>query len=500
MRDILNKLELLLVEATLTPAQISKYPERFEAFIAHIQDGRTFYTAAGDEVVLVKSEANRFLQLKADDQFSGNLKGMDVNGVEWPLSKFLKTAEFGGASAAPGDEQSASGHKEGVLVKPTQIGITDHDIPANKLMGEINTNSVLRSTEYGKVVINLARAIASGEPAIVPKEYLKQESIKKAIVDYAGEYLGVLAIVHGQTKFSKRDEFISWLGGDIGSLVLNFPSKSNNSIADSFASIKDPTSERQLNISSKGTGGGAAPSVSELSIPDSLRKKKTYKTALDFIDLTQNKSLPTPRSISMVYQAMNLLNERLPEVIPKEFKEFLPWPLSIVDEVKNSLKRGDKLPQYNKLIADTASKGNDGGKLTYVTKTAVLNIINGGSMPEFQSVILEILDYNFIQQYTTINNKTGELSFETQWPAKLDGKVTLETKSGGTDPTKGGFSFKLKPKGSTSNGVDEPAPVSNAIDQKIDKIASGTNRLDIRPKTAQTTKVDTKKGYTREKR
>ena len=53
----------------------------------------------------------------------------------------------------------------------------------------------------------------------------------------------------------------------------------------------------------------------------------------------------------------------------------------------------------------------------------------------------EILDYNFIQQYSTI--KDNVLTFQTQWPAKLDGKITVESKSGATDPTKGSFSFKL---------------------------------------------------------
>mgnify|MGYP003338533674 FL=1 len=31
----------------------------------------------------------------------------------------------------------------------------------------------------------------------------------------------------------------------------------------------------------------------------------------------------------------------------------------------------------------------------------------------------------------------------TQWPAKLDGKITVENKSSAQDPTSGGFSFKL---------------------------------------------------------
>ena len=48
------------------------------------------------------------------------------------------------------------------------------------------------------------------------------------------------------------------------------------------------------------------------------------------------------------------------------------------------------------------------------------------------------------------------MKFHTQWPAKLDGVVTMESKSGGTDPTKGGLNFKLKPKGSKAK--PEPTP------------------------------------------
>ena len=112
------------------------------------------------------------------------------------------------------------------------------------------------------------------------------------------------------------------------------------------------------------------------------------------------------------------------------------------------------MPEYKSLFANLDSKGSDGGKLTYVTKAAVMNIVNSGAVPEFQAVVLEVLDYNFIQQYTTASGNT--LIFNTQWPAKLDGQVTIETKSGGTDPTKGGFSFKLKPKGAASEPSMEP--------------------------------------------
>jgi hypothetical protein len=240
-------------------------------------------------------------------------------------------------------------------------------------------------------------------------------------------------------------------------LVLSFPSEQNNPIADSFATVTNPNNAHTLNISSKGTGGGAAPSVSSLKIPDHLRKKKQYQTAIDLIELSQNKNLPKPSTISQVFQAMNLFNQRMPDSIPTQFKSFLPWKQSVVGEVSDSLKNGTPLPRYAKLFGNLESKGSDGGKLTYVTKAAVMEIVNSGLVPEFQAVVLEVLDYNFIQQYTTSSGNT--LVFNTQWPAKIDGEVSIESKSGGTDPTKGGFSFKLKPKGG-KDAVDAYEPGS----------------------------------------
>lgn len=455
MRDLLN----IVDEATLEPSQIIKYPERFDAFIAHIQDGRPFYTTAGEEVVLDPSEANRFLDLRKKNLFKGALVGVDRNGREHRLSSFEKTAEFGGASVKPGDDTGSS--KEGALVKPTQIGITDRPILAGDLGSEIVSNPVLNSTPYGQTVAQMAQSIANGQAAVVPPELAKQESIKKAIVDYAGEYLGVLALVNNQSNFPNKKDFLKWLGGDLSGLTLNFPSKSNTQIADSFASITNPTTQHQINISSKGTGGGAPPSLSGLVIPPSVREKKQYQTAVDFIELCQNKNLPKPTTISQVFQAMNLLEERVPNAVPKEFKKFLPWKQEIVAQVTDSLKNGTPMPKYQRLFANLQSKGNDGGKLTYVVKDAVMEAVNGGAVPEFQAAILETLDYNFIQQYTKMG-RGGQLQFDTQWPAKLNGIVSLESKSGGTDPTKGGFSFKLKPAGSPPTGMppynsDEPS-------------------------------------------
>ena len=470
MRDILNLLEPLN-EVALSAGEITKYPDRFKAFIDHVMNGRPFYTdkeqpgiPRATKVVLDPKEANRFADLYKNNQFVGRITGKDLDGKMWPLSGFAKTSEFGGATAKPDDDPSKLS-KEAAGLKPNQIGITDQPIKAGQLGQVIVSNPNLQKTAHGQAVIACANAIMQGQTPVIPKEILASGPVTAAIVDYAGEYLGVLALTYGRTNFPNQTEFIKWLGGNLSNLTLNFPSEENNPLADSFAEITNPTTNHQINISSKGTGGGAAPAMSGLHIPEHLKKKKSYRTAIDLIELTQNANLPQPTTISQVFQAMNLLNERIPESIPKEFKPFLPWPRTIVDEVNASRNKNTKqsLPRYKKLTSMVDSTGSDGGKLTYVTKKAVINIVNSGAVPEFQAAVLEILDYNFIQQYTSLVKKTGALVFNTQWPAKLNGRVTMESKSSATDPIAGGFSFKLSPTGAVEEAEEMPLQTNHGI-------------------------------------
>ena len=502
MRDLLDSLDDI-TEATLEPSQIIKYPERFDAFISHIQDHRPFYTEKeGTEVILDPREADRFLQLKADGQFRGALKARDLQGREWPLSGFRKTAEFGGASAKPGAQDTAEIRKEGALLKPTQIGITDKPIPAKSLGKLIIQNPVLQSTDYGRAVIQMAQQIVSGEAAMIPPEYVKNEQMKKAIVDYAGEYLGVLSLIYDSTQWiggaDKKTAFLDWLGGDLMSLTINFPSDPSNQLADSYAEVKNNSTGHTINISSKGTGGGAPPSLSGLKIPDNVRDKTHYQTAIDIIELTQNPNIPAPKTVSQVFLMMNLLHERIPEKIPKKFQSFLPWDQTIIAEINDSRKNGTSMPRYRKLFQDLESKGSDGGKLTYVVKKAIMELINGGAVPEFQDVILEILDYNFVQQYAKAAK--GSLQFSTQWPAKLDGVITMESKSGGTDPTKGGLSFKLAPKGS-SRSVHDLMPDDETLNlpdassgprADLDKISQQRSSVTARSRGAERSPDDEK--------
>jgi hypothetical protein len=471
MRDILNILDTINEEVTLMPSQLKKHEDRFQTFVDHIAKGLPFYTSAtvngmppNTEVILDPAEAKRFADLYNQNRFEGPIVGKDKEGNQWPISKFKKTKEFGGESLKPSDTAETIG-KEAAGLKPNKIGITDQPFKASQLGQVIINNPVLKSTPHGQVVIECAKAIMAGQTPTLPKEILVNKQLTAAITDNAGEYLGVLALLHGLSDFPNQADFLKWLGGSLGNLTLFFPSNETNNLADSFATIINPTTEQQINISSKGTGGGAAPALSGLVVPEHLKKKRSFRTAIDLIELTQNTKLPAPATISQVFQAMNLLWERVPDAIPAQFKPFLPWPRTIIDEVNSSRNapRGTRvdLPEYAPLFSNLKSTGTDGGKLTYVVKKTVSEIVNSGAVPGFQAAILEILDYNFIQQYTKLaSKKTGALAFNTQWPAKLNGHVTMEAKSSATDPTGGGFCFKLGQTNITKESDETiPAPV-----------------------------------------
>jgi len=520
MRDILDRLDNILEDRTLSPSIITKRPERFDSVIKYLQSGQPrFYFAAqpsdiNDPYVTAAPDlADEWMKLKSQGEFSGSkVRVRDTQGREWPLSIFLKTAEFGGEAAKPGEEGPIQ--KEAALLKPTQIGITDKSIPAGKLGQEIINNQVLQNTDYGRAVIDMAQQIMSGRNPVMPKEYIGTK-IGNSMQDYAGEYLGVLALVTGVSDFPFKEDFLDWLGGDLKNLSLEFPSKANTNIADSYASITNKRTNHQINISSKGEGGGAPPSVGGLKIPEDIRSSPDYQTAVDFIDLADTSrkggkfQLPEPKTVSQVFQAMNLLHERVPDSVPKKFSKFLPWDISIVDKVNKSLQAfkdgGEQpLPTYEAAWSDINFKkpSSDGGKLVHAVKLAVMQAVNEGqAIPNFQEVILRILGMNFVQQYALMDKKTGVMTFRTQWPAQLRGKVSLESKAGATDPTKGGFSFKLantdpktdleQPDESGISDQDDQAQQTDLDDITKSKRLTGPGAKAARTASAPKTDVDT---------
>lgn len=447
MRDILNIIDKLTEASNLAPNEILSRAGRFEKFIEKIKSRSPFTTVAGDEVIIDPREAKRFTDLRSQDKFKGSLKARTTDGEEIPLSDLAKTTEFGGGAAVAGQEPSKAG-KETLLVKPSQIGITDKDIPAENFYSVIARNKILSSTDYGQVIQQLAEYIVAGEYVMFPEEYRKsaKEKVRKAIVDYGGEYLGVLALLYGRSRFPRKAQFEQWLGSSIEELVLNFPSKVNTNLADSYATIENPNTSHKLNISSKGTGGGAAPAISGLKVPDYVRSDPNFESAVAFIDICQKQD-----TLQQAFSAMDLIYSINPDALDKKWLKYLPFASKNPDlpalcrksiASKTSQQRIGIPAKYHPLIKGISGAGTEGGILVYAIKKEVERAINQSEgIPGFEAAILQILEMNFIQQYA--DYKGGELTFATQWPAKLDGKVSVENKSTTNDPTGGGFSFKL---------------------------------------------------------
>lgn len=490
MRDLIDLIQYLSEGVgKLAPGEFKNRPKRFETFINKIQNQSPFTTVDNKEVVIDPTEADRFISIwdpktvQFIDKSAQNAKLANeytYNGKNIiPLSSLMKTSEFGGAGVAVGADPSTGG-KASYAVKPQDIGIVDKQIPATELYNEIANNSVLQSTDYGQIIINLANYIVSGEAVVLPEEAAKNSKLRAAIQDNAGEYLGVLALLYNRSRFPRRDQFEEWLGASLGDLTLFFPSGETVPLADSYAQIKNKKTQHTVNISSKGKDGGAAPAVSGLKVPDHMYQNPKLATGLAFVEMNKAKGV-----IEQTFNIMDLLYKANPKAISDVWKQFLPWSANQKGKegVIQAFRTGGKLPSTYKKISNTISskEANDGGKFIYAMKEEITDAINNkDALPEFKSMILELLEMNFVQQYVDYEKKyKNELTFATQWPAKLDGKITVEHKSSAKDPGNGGFSFKLS---RTDDSVSSE-PGSPNIDDETEASSSdvdfGTAAADI---------------------
>lgn len=482
MRDIINLLSQIITEENLGASQIpaskksavsnpktKKLFSRPELFLWKVINRSPFVRDDTEqEVTIDPKEAKKVRDwLATGPKGTITLKTLDNDTVK--NTQLRKTVEFG------------SKESETIKLKGSDIfDVTDQDVqdfgnsvesllqaggfPASEMYEKISNNPAVKKLgKLGDAVIYMSRQAAEGKIPEFPEDLSPSEI--KAIELYASEYIGVLGLISGATKFKRgsRKEFDQFIGSNLNDMIMYFPRNPSNPLADSFSVVNDETGHA-VKISSKAAGKGAPPALSSIKIPAEVQKK--YPEAYSFYKEATN---PNYSAFTQPFAMMNWLYNNAPDAVPVAYKKILPFDQVLVNAAFDSSKTGKPLPKgtmaiFNKRLSQQVqdSANTDGGKIWYAVTKDVINAVNNENAVEgFRPAIIQSLGYNFIQLYT--NAKGNKLVTEAFWPATISGEVRLKTKGSSADPTKGKISIEVSPSkdddmgAETGGGATKPA-------------------------------------------
>jgi len=457
--------ELITEANNLTKAELLKVRDvnRLEVFLQKIAAGSEspFTTTDGQRFDADPSQLEQIKQQLEDPEYKGQITVRNTQGQTIPIGKLAKTKEFGGQQLA-WDADPEAGGKESFVVKPSDLWPGEGgNFTATQLFPTVINNKTLNSSEIGKTIVNIAKQIQAGQPAdwaTVDKKF------QPAIRDYAGEYLGVLALINGTANFPNRDAFVKHLGAGLDKINYFFPAKPNFPLGDSLGGVDidgaftNMDSGNVIYISSKGGKKGAPPSLNNLKIPENLRTQE-YAREIEFIETLQNPDTSAgPASYTQSLIGINKLFELAPDSIPQNIARGLPFSADdiarIVDMQRNrkdvDLKNISELPETAQKMLEGIdfSKYREGvkpsGVVMYLCAKTIVNAVNKtDAMPNFPPLAREILQHNFIQIFA--RPKGGVLSFDVLWPNREmgTGKVELYYKGSANEPNKQRLSFSV---------------------------------------------------------
>lgn len=429
--------EIKISEASLGKVTDDKYLPKVNQILAS-NDPILKVGKQGDKSI--KADPGQQVQSRSD-RITGTIimpDGEEVPNKQVAVSGLFKDDAWTGGKAS----------KEKLLLKPSHI-FPNGKFGAEKVFGAVINNKVLQGTDYGRIVIEMAKEIQAGQNASfgdIPTDF------KKAIQDYAGEYLGVLALLKGTANFPTRKEWLAHLGvSSLNDIELFFPEAVSNPLADSIGYFKNEKTGNSILVSSKGKDG-AAPSMDGLKIPDNLRTDE-YADTIKFVETMQTQGT----AFTQPFYGINVLKE-LGIQLPKYLDALVPFDDAAIQQIgawyndKSFTKdKLNKLPKPYRLLIDnniSLSRVKDnvplGGMIQYSIKSELKKMINKEKvLPNFEPMAREILEQNFIQIHAEPRN--GALEFDVLWPNKEmgKGKITLETKYGSAAASQGKMSFKV---------------------------------------------------------
>lgn len=484
MRDILNLLENILTEENLGAPQIpatsasavkdpatGKFFSRPALFLYKVVNSSPFTLVLGGEVTIDPSETAK-VEAWVKSGPKGSISLLTTDGQTVKNTQLLKTVEFG------------SKESETIKIKGSDIfDTTDQEVkdfgnsiesllaaggfPASEMYNKISSSPQIQKLGViGDATILMAREAAEGQIPTFPPG-LKPAEIK-AIELYASEYIGVLGLLSGATKFTRgtREDFDEFVGTNLNDMIMYFPKDSANPLADSFSVVNDETGHA-IKISSKAAGKGAPPALGSLKIPNDVQAK--YPEAYSFYQVATD---PTLSAFTQPFAMMNWIAENAPDKVPAVYKSVLPFTSEFVNEAMISNKKRTPLdPKImeifnSRLSAQVQESTNtDGGKVWYAVIKDVINAANSDAIKGFQPAIIQSLGFNFIQLYTNV--KGNKLVTEAFWPATVRGQVKLKTKGSASNPTKGKISIEISPGKAEKLKEEEPEELVPAAPEVV---------------------------------
>jgi hypothetical protein len=496
MRDLLDRLDSILTEANLLAGQLDgmsnvtdpktgKIFTRPELFLYKVKNSSPFTLDAGGEVVIDPKEASR-VRAWIETGPIGTIKLRTMDRGEVVNTKLKKTLEFG-------SKESQTIPLKGSDIFDTEpIDLQDFGnpiedllraggFPASEMYSKIADNPKVKSLgKVGEAIVAMAAQVNNGQIPEYPDGLSKEE--KKAIELYASEYLGVLGLISGATKFPDRAGFNKFMGRDFNDVIMFFPKSVSNPLADSFSVVNDETGHA-IKISSKAGSKGAPPSLNSIKLSDEVRKK--YPDIARFYDFATDSRLT---AFKQPFAIMNWLNENYPDAVPAEYAPLMPFTAETVAALEQSFRKKTPVSRnimrvFNLRLTPKVRDGDstDGGKAWYAVITDIMTAINDdNALPDFQKAVIQSLGENFIQLYTKPKGK--KLETTAFWPAKIKGQAVLKTKSSSKDPVSNKISVEVSPgklasyTGPETTGGGPSATGGNDMDQETQRRSSVTAR------------------------
>lgn len=509
MRDLLDKLDAVLSEAKLAASEIpptkpsgvvnpktGKPFSRPELFLYKVQTSSPFTLVSGAQVVIDPQEASRVRDWIAAGP-TGTIKLQTVDGDTVVNTQLQKTTEFGSK-----ESQTIALKGSDIFDTETRdlqdFGNAIEDVlkaggfPASEMYSKIANNPKVQALgQVGDAIIYMARQVNDGQVPEYPKGLSKEE--QKAIELYASEYLGVLGLLTGATKFPDRAQFDKFLGQDFNDMIMFFPKDVSNPLADSFSVVNDDTGHA-VKISSKSAGKGAPPALGSIKLSDDVRKR--FPDVARFYDFATDSRLT---AFTQPFAIMNWLSENYPDAVPSEYKPLLPFTAETVAAAQQSYRKKTPLDRtlmrvFNQRLNPRVREGDstDGGKAWYAVITDIMTAINDNDvLPDFQKAVIQSLGENFIQLYT--KPKGNKLETTAFWPGKIKGQAILKSKGSSKDPVGNKISVEVSPGKLASYTAPETSGVEPAAaDADLDAVTSKRSSVTARSRGAEQPQDDEK--------